>query len=100
VLHLDIGSLRTLAVVTLVFSGQAVLYVVRERRHLWSSWPGKWLTASSTIDLAIAGLLAWGGILMTPLPMVVLADVFGAAVVFALLLDAAKLALLRHFQIV
>ncbi len=50
VLHLDIGSLRTLAVVTLVFSGQAVLYVVRERRHLWSSWPGKWLMASSTID--------------------------------------------------
>ena len=71
----------------------------RERRHLWSSRPGKWLMASSTIDLAIASLLAWGGILMTPLPMVVLAGVFGAAVGFALLLDAAKLALFRHFQI-
>ena len=99
-LHLDIGSLRMLAVVTLVFSGQAVLYVVRERRHLWSSWPGKWLMASSTIDLAIVGLLAWGGIHMTPLPMVVLAGVFGAAIGVALLLDVAKLVLFRHFRIV
>src|SRR5471032_456485 len=98
-LHLDIGALRTLAVVTLVFSGQAVLYVVRERRHLWSSWPGKLLMASSTIDLAIVSLLAVGGILMTPLPMAVVVGVFGAAIAFALALDTAKLALFRRFQV-
>jgi len=33
-LHLDIDSLRTLTLVNLVFSGQAIFYVVRERRHL------------------------------------------------------------------
>jgi H+-transporting ATPase len=98
-LHLDIGALRTLAVVTLVFSGQAVLYVVRERRHLWSSWPGKLLMASSTIDLAIVSLLAVGGILMTPLPMAVVVGVFGAAIAFALALDTAKLALFHRFQV-
>jgi H+-transporting ATPase len=98
-LHLDIDALRTLAVVTLVFSGQAVLYVVRERRHLWSSWPGKWLMASSAVDLAIVGLLAVGGILMAPLPMAVVAGVFGAAVVLALVLDVAKLALFRRFEV-
>jgi hypothetical protein len=52
------------------------------------------------MDLAIVSLLAWGGILMTPLPMVVRTGVFGAAVGFASRLDAAKLALFRHFQIV
>jgi H+-transporting ATPase len=98
-LHLDIDALRTLAVVTLVFSGQAVLYVVRERRHLWSSWPGKWLMASSTVDLAIVSVLAVGGILMAPLPMGVVAGVFGAAVVLAFVLDAAKLALFRRFEV-
>jgi H+-transporting ATPase len=98
-LHLDIDALRTLAVVTLVFSGQSVLYVVRERRHLWSSWPGKWLMASSTVDLAIVSILAVGGILMAPLPMAVVAGVFGAAVVLALVLDIAKLALFRRFAV-
>lgn len=98
-LHLDIDALRTLAVVTLVFSGQAVLYVVRERRHLWSSWPGKWLMASSTADLAIVSILAVGGILMAPLPMAVVVGVFGAAVVLALVLDVAKLALFSRFEV-
>ncbi len=46
VLGFDTETLRTLAVVTLVFSGQAVFYVSRERRHLWSSRPGKWLVVS------------------------------------------------------
>src|SRR5471030_1064222 len=35
-LGLDTDTLRTLAVVTLVFSGQAVFYVARERQHIWS----------------------------------------------------------------
>ncbi len=98
-LHLDIDALRTLAVVTLIFSGQAVLYVVRERRHLWSSRPGKWLMASSGIDLAIVSLLAFAGIVVTPLPGAVLGGVFAAAILFALALDMAKLALFRRFKV-
>ena len=43
VVGFDIGTSRTLAVVILVFSGQAVFYVSRERKHLWSSRPGIWL---------------------------------------------------------
>ncbi len=99
VLHLDIEGLRTLAVVTLVFSGQAVLYVVRERRHLWNSRPGPWLMASSSIDLALVSLLAYSGIATAPLPATVLGGVFGAAALFALVLDMAKLALFRRFAV-
>lgn len=44
---------RALAAVTLVFGGQAVLYVVRERRRLWSSRPSLWLIASSVADVSI-----------------------------------------------
>jgi H+-transporting ATPase len=47
VLGLDSNTLRTLTVVTLVYSGQAIFYVSRERLHLWSSRPGSWLIASS-----------------------------------------------------
>jgi H+-transporting ATPase len=39
VLGLDTVSLRTLTVVTLVLSGQAVFYVARERQRLWNSCP-------------------------------------------------------------
>jgi H+-transporting ATPase len=67
-LGLDIDALRTLAIVTLVFSGQAVLYVVRERRRLWSLRPSFWLMLSSVIDLSIIATLATRGILMTSLP--------------------------------
>ena len=67
-LGLDTDMLRTMAVVTLVFSGQAVFYVAREREHLWSSPPGRWLVASSIADLTIISILAVKGILMTALP--------------------------------
>ncbi len=99
VLGLDTGALRTLTVVTLVFSGQAVLYVVRERRHVWSSCPGRWLMACSVADLMIVSLLAANGVLMTPLPIAILAGLFGAAVVFVFLLDAIKVALFHRLRI-
>jgi hypothetical protein len=34
-------ALQTLAVVTPVFSGQTLLYVAREREHIWSSLPSR-----------------------------------------------------------
>jgi len=98
-LGLDIGTLRTLTVVTLVFSGQAVLYVARERRHLWSSCPGRWLVASSVVDVAIVSVLAANGILMVALPLVILAGMLAAAALFAFVLDAVKIQLFRRLQI-
>jgi len=99
VLGLDIGTLRTLTVVTLVFSGQSVLYVARERRHLWSSCPGRWLVASSVVDVAIVSVLAANGILMVALPLVILAGMLAAAAIFAFILDAVKIQLFRRLQI-
>ena len=94
-LHLDIDSLRTLTLVNLVFSGQAIFYVVRERRHLWSSRPSGIVIASSIADLLIVPTLAVGGMLMAPLPLSVVASVFAGAVVFAFALDAVKAAVFR-----
>jgi H+-transporting ATPase len=98
-LDLDTGTLQTLAVVTLVFSGQAVFYVARERQHLWSSRPGKWLIVSSTVDLTLFSLLAVNGVLMRPLAMAIVAGLLAAAVVFSVLLDLLKVALFRRLDI-
>lgn len=100
ILGFGIGALRTMSVVTLVFSGQAVLYVSREREHLWSSRPGRWLVVSSVVDVAIVSLLAANGILMTALPIIVLVGLLAAAAVFALALDAVKLLLFARLKIV
>jgi len=99
VLGLDAEALRTLTVVTLVFNGQAIFYVSRERRRLWSSRPGIWLVASSVLDLSLFTTLSTLGILMAPLPASVVAGVFGAAVVLALCLDSVKVVLFRHLAI-
>lgn len=61
VLGLDTETLRTLTVATLVFGGQAVFYVARERRHFWSSRPGRWLLLSFAIDLTFVSTLALKG---------------------------------------
>ena len=98
-LGLDTAALRTLTVVTLVFSGQAVFYVARERRHLWDSRPGRWLLVSSALDLAIVIVLAANGILMTALPIAVLASLLVASIAFAFLLDAVKVVLFHRLQI-
>jgi H+-transporting ATPase len=99
ILGLDITALRTLTVVTLVFSGQAVFYVARERRHFWSSVPGRWLLLSSAVDLTIISMLAVNGVLMTALPITILLSLGAAAIVFAFVLDAVKVALFHRLDI-
>jgi H+-transporting ATPase len=90
-LGLGAGEVQTLAFVTLVFGNQAVLYVVRERRHLWSSKPGVWVLAASAGDIAIVSALALSGILMEPLAWRIVAAIFAAAIGFAFILDQIKL---------
>ena len=98
-LGLDSDGLRTLTVVTLVYSGQAIFYVSRERRHLWSSRPGSWLIASSILDITLFTTLATQGIVMAPLSATIVACIFGAAIVLALCLDTVKVLLFRRLAI-
>jgi H+-transporting ATPase len=98
-LGLDDETLRTLTVITLVYSGQAIFYVSRERRHLWDSRPGSWLIVSSILDITLFTTLATQGILMAPLQPAIVACVFGAAIVLAFGLDAVKVALFRRLTI-
>ncbi|MGO9359686.1 MAG: HAD-IC family P-type ATPase [Xanthobacteraceae bacterium] len=95
----DIDALRTLAFVVIVFGNQSTTYTNRERRRLWSSRPSLWLVVSSVVDLGIASTLAVGGIAMTPLPVMVVAGILAAAVVFAVILDLAKVPLFARLGI-
>jgi len=98
-LGLDAAELQTLAFVTLVFGNQAVLYVVRERRHMWSSLPGNWVLAASVADIAIVSALALAGILMEPLTWRVVVAIFLGAIGFAFFLDQIKLRITAKVRI-
>jgi H+-transporting ATPase len=88
---LKIEALRTLAFTALVFGSQAILYAIRQRRHLWGSRPSLWLAASSAVDILIASTLAVGGIAMTALSALVVFGTLAAAIVLAVVLDLVKL---------
>jgi H+-transporting ATPase len=89
-MNLGIEALRTLAFLVLVFGGQATIYAIRERRHLWGSRPSLLLAVSSVADIAIASTLAVGGIAMAHLPALLVAGTLIAAAIFAFILDLVK----------
>ncbi|HEV2446161.1 MAG TPA: hypothetical protein VGS58_09575, partial [Candidatus Sulfopaludibacter sp.] len=97
VLRLGLGEIQTLAFLTLVFGGQGTVYLVRERSHLWRSCPSRWMLLSSAADLVVVSLLATRGVLMAPLPPVLVGGLFGAVLLYLFLIDYLKIAILRRF---
>jgi H+-transporting ATPase len=89
-MNLRIEALRTLTFVVLVFGSQAMIYAIRERRHLWGTRPSLLLAVSSVADIAIASTLAVGGIAMTPIPVLLVGGTLAAAIIFAVLSDLVK----------
>jgi H+-transporting ATPase len=84
-------QVRTLTFIAVVFGSQAMIYSIRERKHLWSSRPSIWLLASSVADILIASILAVAGVAMTPLAPLIVAGTLLAAVVLSLILDLVKI---------
>ncbi|PVZ84022.1 divalent cation transporter [Serratia sp. S1B] len=89
-LELDQARLMTLAAVILVFTRQILMYTVRERRRLWSSWPSRWLMLTSMMDVIFIVTFATFGILMTPLSPLIILSVFVLEISFAFILDEVK----------
>lgn len=96
-LHLSILELRTLIFLTLVFTGQATVYLVRERSHFWHSRPSSWMMTCSLLDIALVSTLAVKGVLMTPLPFHFVAGLLGIVAIYFVLLDFLKIRLIKIF---
>ncbi|MDP4006560.1 HAD-IC family P-type ATPase [Methylobacterium sp. NEAU K] len=96
----SLPELQALTLVMLVFNGQAVFYVARERRRMWASRPSAIVVASSVADILVIPLLAWRGILMAPLPLSWIGGLFGSALVLAFVLDMTKVELFRRLRMV
>ena len=93
---LALPQLQTLIFVMLVFTGQANIYLVRERGPFWKSRPGITLLMSTIADVILVGLFATQGILMEPISMSMIAALTGLILVFALLLDFFKIIVFKQ----
>lgn len=98
VLGLDLASTQTLVFVMLVATGQATIYLVRERRHLWASRPSTWMLAATAADLVVVTVFATRGILMAPVPLVDVGVLLAAVLAATALLDLAKAPLLARIR--
>jgi H+-transporting ATPase len=98
-LGLGIDALRTVAFLAIVFGNQATTYTNRERQHLGSSLPSRWLVGSSVIDVLIASSLAAGGMAMTSLSISWVGATLLAAAVFAVVFDFVKVPVFNRLRI-
>ena len=89
-LHIGLAHMQTMIFLWLVTSGQATIYLVREREHFWHSRPSRWLAVSSGVDVMVVMLLAWRGVMMTSIGLVPLSVVLGTSVVYLFLVDSLK----------
>jgi H+-transporting ATPase len=98
-LHLSPAQMQTLTFVMLGFAGQGNVYVLRERRRLWSSRPAPIMALASACDVVLMGSLAAGGILMAALPLSIIGMLVAATIVFTLAMDSIKLAVFARLRI-
>jgi len=90
-LRLPVPQLQTLIFIMLVFTGQANVYLVRERRHFWESRPSRWLMISSCADIIAVSVLAVFGILMAAINPWLVVGMLGATAAYMVLVDFVKI---------
>jgi H+-transporting ATPase len=99
VLRMGMPHLQTLMFVTLIFSSQAAVYLLRERGHFWQSAPSGFLVGSSVLGLAVTSALALKGILMPALGAPFVAGIAGAVILYFGILDWFKVWLFARLDL-
>ncbi|MCK9425712.1 MAG: plasma-membrane proton-efflux P-type ATPase [Ignavibacteriaceae bacterium] len=95
--HLQWKELTTLVMLSFIFNSQFRVLIVRERKHFWSSLPGKGLLISSTSAIVGIALIALFGILVPSLSLFIVLTVLGLSALFALGIDFPKYYLFKKF---
>ncbi len=96
VLHLTTTQIQTLMFVYLIYSAQATIYITRVPGRFWCIPPSRYVAAATLSNVAIASILAAGGILMASLPVSLLVGTFAAVLAATVLLDQIKTGLLNR----
>jgi H+-transporting ATPase len=95
--HLEWEKLRTLVMLNLIFNSQFRVLIVRERRHFWSSFPGRELLILSLATIIGFALLGIYGIFVPSLGLNQVLIVLGFSALFTLSIDFPKYYLFKTF---
>jgi len=96
VLSVPLPQLQTLSFLMLVFTGQATVYLAREKGRFWKSRPGSALLWATGADLVVVTALALSGTWMASVPWAYAAGLFLAVLFGAGMLDELKVRLLSQ----
>jgi H+-transporting ATPase len=97
--NLEWEKLRSLVMLNLIFNSQFRVLIVRERRHFWSSLPGRELMILSLATIIGFTLLGVYGIFVPSLAPYQVAAVLIFSAVFTLCIDFPKFYIFRSFKL-
>jgi H+-transporting ATPase len=95
--HLDWQEMQTFTMLLLVFTSQFRVFIVRERRYFWSSWPGKALIFSVSATIIGFTLLGIYGLFIPPLKSYQVFFIMGFSALFTFGIDIPKYYIFRKF---
>jgi H+-transporting ATPase len=95
--HLEWEKLRTMVMLNLIFNSQFRVLIVRERRHFWSSLPGRELMILSGATLIGFTLLGVYGLFIPSLTTHQVLAILGFSALFTFAIDFPKFYLFRKF---
>ncbi|MFA6907469.1 MAG: plasma-membrane proton-efflux P-type ATPase [Candidatus Micrarchaeia archaeon] len=88
--RLDLGGIQTLMLLSLVYTGQVGIYIVRERGHFWQSWPHRYVSATLWFAVVLLTLMGMYGVAMDRLPLREIGITFAICAAAILLTDFPK----------
>jgi H+-transporting ATPase len=97
--HMNWSSLQTFVLLMLVFTSQFRVLIVRERRHFWSSRPGRELVISTIAAIVGFSFLGVYGIIIPPLTFGQMISVLAFSAAFTFAVDLPKYAVFRRFRL-
>jgi H+-transporting ATPase len=93
---MNLPATQTLVFLALVFSGLATVYLVRESQSFWKSRPGTFLLCATAGDVVVVSAMAVFGVLMAPVPFIMVIGLLAATLVMMFILDLVKKPLMRR----
>jgi H+-transporting ATPase len=95
--HLAGETLFSFVLLMLIFTSQFRVYIVRERKHFWDSFPSKALLFSTTTAVIISALLGIFGIIIAKLTPYQVLFVLGFSAALTFAIDLPKYYAFRKF---
>jgi H+-transporting ATPase len=97
--HLQWNELTTLVMLSFIINSQFRVLIIRERKHFWSSLPGKGLLISSISAVIGIALISLFGIFVSSINLSIVLTILGFSALFTLGIDFPKYYLFKKFSL-